>query len=273
MDLSKIVQGSPEWHQWRKGGIGASESAAILGVSPYSTPYQVWLEKTGRVKGFEGNFATERGNDLEGKARAKYELLTMEDMPAALAQHPKFEILRASLDGLRSDNKLILEIKCPGAESHKMAIEGKVPEHYMIQIQHQLAVTGADACHYFSYSYKDQSHALIEVLPDVEMQGKIVASALEFWNLVQSDRSPPLTDADAKEVWDDEVRELCFRLLNFQGTLSKTEIDFLKAKVIQLGGHSKIRCGRVLVSKSVTKTGKDSYRLTISKEKELESAS
>src|ERR1700689_4799218 len=33
----------------RENGIGASECAAVLGISPYCTPYELWLVKTGRA--------------------------------------------------------------------------------------------------------------------------------------------------------------------------------------------------------------------------------
>lgn len=264
MELESIVQGSPEWHAWRLKGIGASESAAILGLCPYNTPTDVFLDKKGRGEIFEGNVATQRGQDLEGKARAMYELISMEDMPPRLAVHPKFDFLRASLDGLSPDGKKILEIKCPGAESHEKAKAGIVPDHYMIQIQHQLAVTGADSCDYFSYSYKDGSYALVEVLPDLEMQGKIVFMTQEFWlNNVLKDVPPPLTDRDVKTVDDERVKEICEKLATEKDSLKKADADALKAEAVQLGGHPKIRCGRVRIS-TVNRSGKFSYhKLTI----------
>lgn len=265
MDLKSMIQGSPEWLLWRKQGIGASESAAILGLCPYNTPTDVFLNKTDRAEAFEGNVATQRGQDLEGKARALYELISMEDMPPALAVHPTFDFMRASLDGYRSDGKKILEIKCPGAESHEKAKQGIVPDHYMIQIQHQLAVTGADSCDYFSYSYKDGSHALIEVLPDLEMQGRIIVANEKFWNEnVLKDVAPPLTDRDAKDTSNiPEIRALCEQIKADKDKLSKTQIDSLKAAVVMLGGHPKIKCGDVRIS-TVNRAGKFSYhKLTI----------
>lgn len=261
-----MEQGSSEWHEWRKQGVGASESAAILGLSPYATPLDVWKDKTGRAKAFEGNIATQRGQDLEGKARAKYELLTMEDAPPACAIHPTWNFLRASLDGLRDDGKLILEIKCPSEDSHNMALAGKVPEHYLIQMQHQLAVTGADIGHYFSYSYKDHTHALVEVLPDFEMQARIVNAASRFWELVKSDTPPPLTDRDFKEVDGDlPLVRLCEEIKARMSTLKKAELDILKATVIELAGHPKVQCGDVKIS-SVNRLGKFSYhKLTVAK--------
>jgi putative phage-type endonuclease len=267
MKLVQLVQNTPEWLEWRRKGIGASEMAAILGVCKYSTPYRVWCEKTGRSKGFAGNFATERGHELEAKARARYELVSMEDMPTACAEHLKYSILRCSLDGVREDFKKILEIKCPGKESHEIAASGKVPDHYFPQVQFQLMVTGADECEYFSYFVDkegNESHAIVNVKPDLEYQGMLVVKALEFWKLVESDTRPALADDDDLLVDDGAVATLCEKLTAKDG-LSKSEIDQIKESVIRLGGHSRIRSGRVLVTRSRTSSGKDSYRATIAK--------
>lgn len=268
-----MQQGTQEWLEWRKKGIGASEAAAILGLCPYSTPNDVFLDKTGRADAFEGNMATQRGQDLEGKARAMYELISMEDMPPAVAVHPKYEIMRASLDGLRSDGKKILEIKCPGAESHEKAKQGIVPDHYMIQIQHQLAVTGADSCDYFSYSYKDGSYGLVEVISDLELQAKIVIAVNEFWNShIIPDVAPPLTDRDVKIVDDNsEVVMICKRIEANSKNMKKSELDELKALAIKLGNHPKIKCGNVKIS-TVNRAGKFSFhKLTIKENAEVAS--
>jgi putative phage-type endonuclease len=49
----------------RQGRIGSSDAAAILGLDPYRSAADVWLEKTGQADGFDGNEHTERGNLLE----------------------------------------------------------------------------------------------------------------------------------------------------------------------------------------------------------------
>ena len=36
-----------EWLELRRQGIGGSDAAAILGLNPWKTPMDVWLEKTG----------------------------------------------------------------------------------------------------------------------------------------------------------------------------------------------------------------------------------
>ena len=38
-----------DWLQARKAGIGGSDIAALLGLSKYKTPLQLWMDKTGRA--------------------------------------------------------------------------------------------------------------------------------------------------------------------------------------------------------------------------------
>lgn len=259
--MSGLIQGTPEWLEWRKKGIGSSDISAIMGVSPYSTPYMVWSEKVGLTQGFAGNFVTLRGNELEDRARKRYELISMDDMPPACAVHPKYDILRVSLDGLRADNKKILEIKVPGRDAHNNALSGKVPPYYVPQVQLQLLVTGADLCDYFSFQHVTSTHALVQVEPNLEIQAQIVIVAMKFWELVVNKTPPPLTDDDDKIITDGEVFELCAKLKAGKDTLAKKLLDSMKAEVIRLGGHSRVRAGPVLV----TKRG-DVFRLTVAKE-------
>lgn len=270
MNLVKLIQDSPEWHAWRLGGIGASEIAAVRGEDKYqSTPYSTWLVKTKRAKGFEGNSATQHGKETEAKARARYELITMEDVQPACAIHPEYPICLASLDGIRDDGKLILELKCPtGRDTIDQALAKKVPDHYWSQVQYQLAVTGAEMCHFFVYHEESGEHALVEVLPDVSYQGELFASALDFWKkYVLTDTPPPLIDKDVKVINDNpDLKSVCSAILDGHKTMAKERLDALKKVAIQIGGHSKIRCGRVQIA-TVKKNGAFSYyKLTVQAE-------
>jgi putative phage-type endonuclease len=57
--------GTPEWVQWRKGGLGASDLPAVLGLDPYRTEHELWQVKTGAVTDFTGNAKTRWGHRLE----------------------------------------------------------------------------------------------------------------------------------------------------------------------------------------------------------------
>ena len=53
------------WLEARRGSLGGSDAAAVLGVNPYASPYSLWAEKTGRVPEKPDNEAMRLGRDLE----------------------------------------------------------------------------------------------------------------------------------------------------------------------------------------------------------------
>ena len=73
--IVKLAQGSAEWHLHRMAHRNASETPAVLGLSPWTTPYQLWLQRTGRAT-VEVTTAMAHGTQLEPQARAAYEALT-----------------------------------------------------------------------------------------------------------------------------------------------------------------------------------------------------
>jgi len=264
----ELQQGTPEWLAWRLGVLGASQAAAIIGECKYMTAYELWLEKTGRRQAFEGNDATRRGNEMEAPARAAYEVHRgFIEAPPTCVLHPHIDYIGASLDGLEP-NLVILEMKYPSEASHLMAVNGQVPRHYWIQVQHQLmCVPGAPYANY--WSYRKEGPALVRVEHDPAFQAKLLTAEIAFWDLVKTDVPPPLTADDAKLVEDSEIKRLVDRIMTIKDSTTKAakqELDELKVSVIRMGGHNRVRCGKVQVSMSKTASGKDSYRLTIAKE-------
>jgi putative phage-type endonuclease len=145
--IIQLVQGSPEWHAHRRALRKASETPAVLGLSPWVTPYQLWLLKTGRAEPTV-NAAMRNGTALEPLARHAYEVETGHVMQPLVLQDGLYS---ASLDGMTLDGDLIVEIKVPykgQASALWQAVEaGEVPAHYRAQIQHQLMVSGAAQAH------------------------------------------------------------------------------------------------------------------------------
>jgi putative phage-type endonuclease len=193
-----VEQGSADWLQWRKEGIGSSDAPIILGVSPWKTPFQLWEEKTSDTVEEQTNWATVRGHELEPVARSHYELAHNIDMKPALKVHRKMKFLRASLDGYNEDASTVLEIKCVGKEDHALALSGKIPEKYIPQLAHQLAVTEAERVHY--YSFDGTKGALVVYKRDEEFIDKLMNEECKFWEMVQSKTPPPLTDRDYVDI-------------------------------------------------------------------------
>ena len=60
------------FHAERLTGLGGSDIGAILGLNPWRTPYQVFLEKTGQAEPFTGNLQTRFGSYAEEFVAREY---------------------------------------------------------------------------------------------------------------------------------------------------------------------------------------------------------
>jgi len=200
--VEDLIQGSEEWHAFRKSRIGASDSAAILGVSKWSTAMQLWERKLGIANEQSVNFAMSRGVDLEDEARNAFTKLKNIVTIPTVVQHETLDWCIASLDGLSLCYKYALEIKVPGREAHLSALAGVVPSYYIPQLQHQLAVTGLDMIYY--YSYDGQNNACIEVYRDQEYIDELIEEELKFYKCMVTCTPPELTERDYNIRTDDE---------------------------------------------------------------------
>jgi putative phage-type endonuclease len=192
--IIQLVQGSPDWLAYRLGMRNASETAAVLGLSPWTTPYQLWLLKTGRQQQTVST-AMQHGTDLEPAARTAYETQTGHVMQPLVLQDGPYS---ASLDGMTLEGDLIVEIKCPmrGTRSDlwQDAAAGQVPEHYMFQVQHQLMVSGATLAHLWVFD--GVQGLLCPIARDEESMLRIRQGWEQFQTYLDTDTPPPLTDAD-----------------------------------------------------------------------------
>jgi putative phage-type endonuclease len=190
-----MQQGSATWRAWRRGGLGSSDAAAVMGVSPWQSPRQLWEVLTGRALPGETTFAMRRGLRLEPVARRLYERRTGRPMEPCCVLHQHHDWLRASLDGLDLAGRLVLEIKALDAPAHRLALAGEVPGHCWPQVQHQLLVTGAALLHYASYSENrafgpQEQLAVVEVRPDPAYQARLQYAEWCFWGRVVLDCWP-----------------------------------------------------------------------------------
>ncbi len=201
MKIIEVEQSSPEWLAWRKTVITATEASIIMGTNPWDTPYTCWQRKLGLIGDKRVNEAMEKGKRLEPDARAQFIEHFGIDMKPAVVESTEFEFLGASLDGISNCRKYLLEIKCGNAELHAMAFDGEIPAYYRDQIQHQLLVTGAEKCFY--YSYDGSNGICIHVLPDPTFKERFLPKARAFWKCVAFAEAPPLQDKDYIDRNDD----------------------------------------------------------------------
>jgi putative phage-type endonuclease len=234
MRILKLEQGSAEWLSWRKTVITGTDASIIMGNNPWETPYQCWQRKLGLIEDKKSNEAMERGKRLEPEARAQFIEKYGIEMNPEVVESSEFEFLGASLDGIDILGNSLLEIKCGGSKLHDMASRGEIPEYYKDQMQHQLLVTGAEKCYY--YSFDGTEGICIEVLPDPEFKDTFIKKARDFWKCVALSEPPPLQDKDYRDMSDvpawgsyaDQYRQLCEQIKGLEEIKENYRKELLK---------------------------------------------
>ena len=237
--IVQLVQGSAEWLAYRRSMCNASESAALLGLSPWLTPYQLWLVKTGRFEP-QVTQAMQRGTELEPAARRAYEAQTGLVMEPLVLQNGRYS---ASLDGLTLEGDLILEVKCPlrGSRSDlwQDARGGNIPEHYRVQVQHQLMVSGAETAHLWVFD--GQQGLLLEVQRDEALMQRIREAWDTFQPYLEQDRPPPLGEGDTRQrsdtPWQQAAR--AFALAKRQADDAAATLEAARGALLALAQHPK----------------------------------
>lgn len=70
--VGRFTPGSPEWHAARATGLGGSEIAAVLGLSPFESRFSLWHRKAGAVGPVEETPEMEWGKRLEDAVATKF---------------------------------------------------------------------------------------------------------------------------------------------------------------------------------------------------------
>lgn len=188
-----------KWLEERRKGVGGSDIAAIMGLSPWKTAYQVYREKRKEVESWEGNEATDWGKRMEPAIRQWYSDQTGRcvRLPDKIMYHSKHPFMLASLDGFTDDPRGI-EIK--SARSGRGWGEpgtNEIPDYYMLQVQHYMVVTGFPVFD-VPVSIAGGSPELYEVPADPELQEMIIEAAAAFWKRVVDGNPPePVSYSDA----------------------------------------------------------------------------
>lgn len=236
-----VIQGTPEWHQFRMKGIGGSDSPVVEEISPYKTLRQLFFEKTGKpVESDEdaNEFIFARGHKVEGLIRKEFQALVRAEMSPVCMIHPKFDHVRASLDGFSSALG-VLEAKLVGQETLGEARQGNLPEHHYSQMQHQFAVTGADVGRWFGHDGK-KNGVLLEVRANPQYIDRLLEREHKFWDDVKTGRVPPLSERDYLEPEDTKLLK-DLRDAKELAENAAAQYEAVKTHVINVyGGHPKI---------------------------------
>jgi putative phage-type endonuclease len=181
----KLEHGSQEWLEFRRNYRMASETPAIMGLSPYQSPADVRAAKQG--KSAYVNPAMRQGTEQEPLARAAYEAL-YEPMRTAVFVSGEYG---CSLDGINISEDLILEIKTPykdarNSDRWKAAERGELTPADYAQVQHQLMVAGSSGAHFMVWDAETQTSIVVPIEPSPDYWQTIRAAWDAFWPTLEA---------------------------------------------------------------------------------------
>lgn len=185
----------------RKKGIGASEAASVLGMNPYRTPLEVWMQKKGLVETVETP-AMRLGTRLEPVIAEMYQEVTGKRLYKSDTLYYRNRILYATPDRLITEGTRLmptmgLEIKTANARmAENWGEEGtdEIPQHYLIQCILCMAVTNLSEWDVAAL-IGGQDFRIYNIQRDVELENSIIERLLEWWDKYMVHNQEPDIDS------------------------------------------------------------------------------
>jgi putative phage-type endonuclease len=189
------VSTQADWLADRRTGIGSSEIAAVFGVSPYLSAYQLWADKSGLAE----NVVTETEAMAWGKrlepivaaefaARTGYEVELNGHQIHRSAAHPWLIATPDAIITRPDGSRGVLEIKVASGFADGWE-EELPPMHYRLQIAHQMLALGLGWGSVCCFDGAELRLKVWECILPTELGKAIIARGSEFWSKVELARS------------------------------------------------------------------------------------
>lgn len=227
LKLPRIEQKSEAWYEMRRNMITASDFAQALGEGKFGTQKQLiekkCLPRENETVISKSNPFFKWGHTYEPVACDVYKRMhNVIIHEFGLIQHPKYEFLGASPDGI-TDDGVMLEIKCP----MKRKLTGDVPTQYYYQVQGQLDVCRLEECDYFECTF--------EQLPFEEWSNVTDKIKGVFEDGEEIKYQPPFFPGDdTSDAWQGEGNYKYWVLRNYNLQRITKDPVFVKQKIKEL---------------------------------------
>jgi putative phage-type endonuclease len=220
----------------RQRGVGASDAAVILGLSPYRTRFDLFLDKIGRGTPIVDNLAMQCGRALEPvvldlcSETIGHQIIDR----GTRVRDPALPWRWVTLDG-RTDNAIVEAKTANSSADWGEVMTDQIPVQYVVQTQHALDITRAEIC-WVPVLFAAREFRLYKVVRDPIIGAAILEAEKEFWGHVERNEPPPLQspaelrirwpqDSGTDVVASPEIEAHAYAL----GAV-KSEIDKLKAE-------------------------------------------
>lgn len=247
-----IQQNTSDWLELRKRSVGASDAPIIMGASPWKTPYQLWEEKMGLRENLM-NDAMRRGHELEETVRKAFEQSVGVVVFPVVKFHPQNKWMIASMDGVTLDGKIAVELKTANKTDHQGVIEGRIPDKYYPQLQHQMAVGGWTSMYYCSWHDGDCRHLVVKRNDDYIVN--MIEKEQQFLHCMRTATPPEYTERDYQnqdsEQWQQLISE--YRKASETNSLSAQLMEEIKNQLIAMSGGSNSKGAGATLTKATRK--------------------
>ena len=189
------------WLEKRKHYVTGTDAAQLLGISPFGSKFDVWLDKTGQAPDFVQSAAMRAGLAFEADILKMY----AEDTDAKVEHMDGYNLhtseayprLGASLDGWNHTLGCPVDAKNIRWKTEKWgdAWTSDFPEYYKTQLQVQMMVTGARFAH-LAVMFSGQDFFVYTMEYNEELAQQILEASEDFWPYVENSEMPEVSGSD-----------------------------------------------------------------------------
>ena len=202
VDTSTLT--NEQWLRWRKKGIGGSDVATALGLSPYKTRRELYYDKIDVLPVLEDDDKSimfQIGHLLEDVVAQIFAKKTGFSVfrDQMMYQHPNFPFMLADVDRfihLPDGRTAILECKTAHYDTMFKWANDAVPRHYELQVRHYMSVMNIDVAYIAClFSNNENDFVWRKIERDLDEEENTILQLQDFWqNNVLARVEPPLTE-------------------------------------------------------------------------------
>lgn len=257
MKILDLKQNTPEWEEFRRSHIGASDSPTICGVNPYKSPYKLWKEKAvGETT--PRNEAMTLGLLLEPEARKLAEQHHRMKFSPLVVQHETHNFMMASLDGFSACTGAILEIKVVGDKTFEKTEEEGPLLSWIYQVQHQMECVDktVDRAFIFVMHHRTKFAHPFMIERDDKIIEEIVIKGQEFYERLINFDAPKDTHRERDDIsWKVLAEEML--ATKKLGEQAEAKLKELRTKIIEACGGESCRGYGISATKYMPKGSVD----------------
>lgn len=199
------------WLEERRKSIGASEVAAVMGLSPFNTALDIYKSKSGIDKHFDPllAFVGHASEPIMHEWVEKFSGVPVKLEPAFMARSVAFPFLHASFDRVSNDPFVTWQFKTASAWTGHKWDEG-IPTDVRVQVQAEMLVAGTSRAAVVVWIGGREFRLFWEPRDDRFIEEHMIPALTEFWDLVTAGTAPPVsTVAEVNEIrTEDRALEL-----------------------------------------------------------------